>query len=301
MKMSLIDDRRRGCLYGLAIGDALGAAVEFKPKGSFPPVRGYRDGGPHNLNAGEWTDDTSTALALADSIAMMGWDLYNQMERYCAWYQEGEYSVNGKCFDIGNQTRRALIAFLQGRKIQPSESGDGNGSIMRLAPVPITYYNLYSEDAKPLNELLLFASESSIVTHPSDVCMMSCRTLAVLLSAMIKGVDRFEIMAKFGFMSEVVPEMTQVYRNYRSGNVKGTGYVLDSLASALWAFAGALSFEDAVLRAVNLGEDADTTGAVTGQLAGAYWGYSNIPKYLIDGLAKKEMIDTALKGLGVQW
>ena len=94
-------DRQIGALLGLAVGDALGAAVEFKAPGTFPPVTGYRGGGPHRLKAGEWTDDTSMALALADSIASVGWDLADQATRYLRWYRTGEYSVNGRCFDIG--------------------------------------------------------------------------------------------------------------------------------------------------------------------------------------------------------
>src|SRR5688572_5590250 len=109
-----MNDRRRGTLIGLAVGDALGAAVEFKAPGSFAPVTGYRNGGPHALNAGEWTDDTSMALALADSIATVGWDLNDQANRYVNWWRKGKYSVNGRCFDIGITTRGSLTSFLTG-------------------------------------------------------------------------------------------------------------------------------------------------------------------------------------------
>jgi len=98
----------RGALIGLAVGDALGAAVEFSSPGSFAPVTGYRSGGPHGLKAGEWTDDTSMALALADSIGEVGWDLNDQARRYVEWWKTGKYSVNGRCFDIGITTRNAL-------------------------------------------------------------------------------------------------------------------------------------------------------------------------------------------------
>ena len=101
-------NRCRGTLIGLAVGDALGAAVEFRSPGSFAPVTGYRGGGPHGLNAGEWTDDTSMALALADSIATAGWNLNDQADRYVEWWKTGKYSVNGRCFDIGITTRSAL-------------------------------------------------------------------------------------------------------------------------------------------------------------------------------------------------
>lgn len=96
-----MNDRRRGALIGLAVGDALGAAVEFRRSGSFAPVVGYRNGGPHGLKAGEWTDDTSMALALAESMATVGWDLNDQARRYVQWWQTGNYSVNGRCFDSG--------------------------------------------------------------------------------------------------------------------------------------------------------------------------------------------------------
>src|SRR6516162_1249119 len=133
-------DRCRGTLIGLAVGDALGAAVEFSSPGSFAPVTSYRGGGPHRLKAGEWTDDTSMALALADSIASVGWDLNDQASRYVEWWKSGQYSVNGRCFDIGITTRGALSKFLATKNAlvsgDISERASGNGSIMRLAPLP---------------------------------------------------------------------------------------------------------------------------------------------------------------------
>ena len=138
-----MNDRRRGALIGLAVGDALGAAVEFRPPGSFVPVTGYRNGGPHRLDAGEWTDDTSMALALADSISAVGWDLNDQANRYVEWWQTGKYSVNGRCFDIGITTRNALSHFTARKNAlasgDRSDRASGNGSIMRLAPVPIRF------------------------------------------------------------------------------------------------------------------------------------------------------------------
>src|ERR1019366_1795767 len=132
-------DRCRGALIGLAVGDALGAAVEFSDPGSFPPVTGYRSGGPHGLKPGEWTDDTSMALALADSIASVGWDLNDQASRYVEWWQTGKYSVNGRRFDIGITTRNALGKFTVQKNAltsgDRSNQSSGNGSIMRLAPV----------------------------------------------------------------------------------------------------------------------------------------------------------------------
>src|SRR5450631_1718021 len=127
----VMNDRRRGALIGLAVGDALGAAVEFQSPGSFAPVTGYRNGGPHRLEAGEWTDDTSMALALADSIATAGWNLNDQAERYVQWWRIGKYSVNGRCFDIGITTRSALGNFVAKKNALTSgdcsDRASGNG------------------------------------------------------------------------------------------------------------------------------------------------------------------------------
>ena len=118
-------DHLRGALIGLAVGDALGAAVEFSSPGSFAPVTGYRSGGPHGLKAGEWTDDTSMALALADSMASVGWDLNDQARRYVEWWQTGKYSVNGRCFDIGITTRGALSQFVANKDARLGDPPSG--------------------------------------------------------------------------------------------------------------------------------------------------------------------------------
>src|SRR5271154_7127147 len=160
-----MNNRRRGALIGLAVGDALGAAVEFKSPGSFKPVTGYRNGGPHRLEAGEWTDDTSMALALADSIATAGWDLNDQADRYVQWWKTGKYSVTGRCFDIGITTRSALANYLICKDAlasgDRSEKASGNGSIMRLAPVPVRYASFYPQKVAEISRL---AAESSLPT-----------------------------------------------------------------------------------------------------------------------------------------
>ena len=301
-----VTDRRRGAVVGLAVGDALGAAVEFAPPGSFPPVDGYRGGGPHGLGPGEWTDDTSLALALADSILEVGWDLDDQARRYVAWWRTGAYSVNGRCFDIGGTTARALRRFEVVGDAATSGLDDewsaGNGSIMRLAPVPAAYA------VEPLETVVELCVQSSLPTHREPRCLSACAYLGAVLWGLMQGRDRDDVLAPDG---EVVgplrrrglhPEVDRVAAgSFRTdGTVRGSGYVVDSLEAALWAFAEADGFASAVLAAVNLGDDADTTGAVCGQLAGAYWGYTGIPEEWLTGLARRDLIDATAARLAAR-
>lgn len=304
-----MNDRRRGALIGLAVGDALGAAVEFQPPGAFATVTGYRDGGPHGLKPGEWTDDTSMALALADSIATAGWDLNDQARRYLRWWKEGKYSVNGHCFDIGITVMSALRNFAANEDAlvsgMDSERSSGNGSIMRLAPVPIRFCHHYPDR---LDELARLAEESSLPTHASNQCLSACRYLATVLSALMHGEHRDEVLSpgwpplrQLNDITPLHPLIQEIaegsFRQKQPPDIKGSGWVVKSLEASLWAFHDAGSFEEAVLKAVNLGDDADTTGAICGQLAGAFWGESNIPESLQADLARMDMLQSALAGV----
>lgn len=299
-------DRGRGCLLGLAVGDALGAAVEFSVPGSFEPVTGYRGGGPHGLAPGEWTDDTSMALALADSIAEVGWDLNDQAERYVAWWRRGKYSVTGRCFDIGNATLAALRRFE--RQPDATRSGDrsprssGNGSIMRLAPVPIYFRDRFPDRVA---ELARFAAESSLPTHASPQCVSACRYMAVVLAGLMGGLEREDVLSPdwpplqtLRELEPLHPEVDAVtrgsFRQLQPPEIEGSGYVVKSLEAALWAFHDAQDFREAVSKAVNLGDDADTTAAVCGQFAGACWGEPGIPSEWLERLAQRATIETAV-------
>ncbi len=302
-------DRQRGMLLGLAVGDTLGAAVEFQAAGTFPEVTGYRAGGPHGLAPGEWTDDTSMALALADSLAEAGWDLNDQAQRYLAWWRTGNYSVNGTCFDIGITTRSALSRFQQTGDARTAgiaaEGASGNGSIMRLAPVAIRYAHLFPDQ---LAELVARATESSLPTHASPQCLSACAYFSVVLCGLVHGHPREEVLAtaweplaRVQAIAPLHPAVDEVaqgsFRRRQPPQIRGSGYVVHSLEAALWAFHDAVDFRQAVLRAVNLGEDADTTGAVCGQLAGAYWGESGIPAEWLTELARRDFLESILTKL----
>ena len=252
--------RFRGALLGLAIGDAIGATVEFRTRGTFEPLTDMIGGGRFALEAGRWTDDTSMALCLAESLlASDGMNLKDQLERYLRWYRQGVWSSKGYCFDIGNATRAALERFEQdGNPLAGSTDPHqaGNGSIMRLAPVILFH-------AQNRDKAIEAARESSRTTHQADTCLAACEELGGRLYDLLHG-ERNNLDA---------------FDGRSAGSVRGSGYVVESLDAATWAFAQGKNFEECVLLAANLGDDADTTAAITGQLAGAWFGVRGIPEH----------------------
>lgn len=302
-------DRQRGALLGLAIGDALGAPFKFELPGDFAPIEGFRGGGPHSLLSGEWTDDAGMALALAESLAEAGWDLNDQARRYLAWWRDGKYTVRGRHVYVGVTTRQALGRFEETGDARASgdrsEQSSGNASIMRLAPVAIRYASWFPDRLEELVELFV---ESSLPTHASPLCLSSCAYLGLVLSGLIHKVPREEVLSPdwpllarvrkaYPLHAEVEEVAAGSFRRLKPPQIVGSGYVVKSLEAALWAFCDASDFRQAVLRAVNLGDDTDTTGAVCGQLAGAYWGQSGIHVEWRHGLQRPELIEQALAGL----
>ncbi|MFC4309231.1 ADP-ribosylglycohydrolase family protein [Steroidobacter flavus] len=297
MESMSLNARYRGALVGLACGDAVGTTVEFMPRGTFPPVTDMVGGGPFVLKAGQWTDDTSMALCLAESLLYRkGFDATDQMNRYCNWWQHGYLSSTGECFDIGNATRAALQRYLQTRDpfsgATDPRSG-GNGSLMRLAPVVLFFFN---DPAACLH----FAEASSRTTHAAPEPVECCRVLAQALIAILRGVPRNELLSHAGegiHEPKVVGILARDYQSTTGAEIRGSGYCIDSLAAALWSFLTTEDFESAILRAVNLGDDADTTAAICGQLAGAYYGVEGIPRAWRMRLAMAEYIDETAQRL----
>lgn len=289
-------NRFQGSLIGLAIGDAIGTTVEFKEPGTFSEVTEMIGGGVFELPKGSWTDDTSMALCLAESLIFkMGFDPMDQMERYLKWYRTGHLSSTGECFDIGNATAEALRRFERtGEQFSGSENRylAGNGSIMRLAPVPLFFSNNLYEVSK-------WSGISSRTTHSAKECIDACRLFGVMIAAAAKGMNKDELLhpETFDFLwaqDPLVANINEVYKGsykrLQPPEIHGSGYVVKSLEAALWAFYHGKNFEEGVLLAVNLGNDADTTGAVYGQLAGALYGLECIPQRWVDSLVMKELI-----------
>lgn len=283
-------DRFRGCLLGLAAGDAVGTALEFTPRDAVRPISDMVGGGPFNLKPGEWTDDTSMALCLATSlIERGGFDPQDQMNRYCNWAERGYLSSNGRCFDIGATVARSLTAYRRsgGAFSGPTDpTAAGNGSLMRLAPVVLFYY-------PQKDQAVRFAAESSRTTHGAAECLHACALLAEFLLRALSGASRAEILSVVQgcLCSSALDSIarTEFLGKPRSA-IRGSGYVVHCLEAALWCFSETNSFRDAVLLAANLGEDADTTAAVCGQLAGAHYGVSGIPDAWLARLVMRDEI-----------
>ncbi|MCG3210205.1 MAG: ADP-ribosyl-[dinitrogen reductase] glycohydrolase [Anaerolineae bacterium] len=298
-------DRFAGALLGLAVADAVGTTLEFKSPGSFTPISDMVGGGPFGLQPGQWTDDTSMALCLAASLVeTQTFDLRDQMERYVRWRHDGYMSSTGVCFDIGNTVAGALRRYRQtGDPLAGSTDPHtaGNGSIMRLAPVPMTYHRA------PARAIEL-SGESSKTTHGAPAAVDACRFLGGLLVGAINGAARDELLspgygpipgcwADFPLQPKIAVIAGGSYKSKNPPEIRGTGYVVDSLEAALWAFYHARDFRDGCLKAANLGNDADTTAAVYGQIAGAYFGASNIPAEWLQKLALRETIDLLIDRL----
>ena len=291
-----VRDRFRGCLLGLAAGDALGTTLEFEAPGTFEPISDMVGGGPFDLQPGQWTDDTSMALCLATSLLECGgFDPMDQMQRYVRWVGEGYLSSTGTCFTFGRTVARALAKFIRYHDPYAGSTDPdtaGNGSLMRLAPVPMHF-------AADAAEAIARAADSSRTTHAAHEAVDACRYYAGLLVGALRGVEKDTLLSP-GYCpvdglwerDPLVLGVARVadgsFKRLDPPDIQGTGYVVDALEAALWAFDRTGSFRDGALRAVNLGDDADTTGAIYGQLAGAHYGAEAIPA---DWRTKLTMLD----------
>ncbi len=278
-------ERFRGCLLGLATGDALGTTLEFEPPGSFEPIDDMIGGGPFGLEPGQWTDDTSMALCLAASlIESGGFDPVDQMRRYLRWRDEGYLSSTGRCFDIGNTVSGALARYSStGEPFAGSSDrwSAGNGSLMRIAPVAMYFCG-------DVAEAIDRSADSSKTTHGAEEAVDACRYFAGLLVGALNGIDKEALLSarycpvkdlwERRPLAEKIAEVAEGSFKYREPpEIVGSGYVVKSLEAALWAFHRSQDFREGALRAANLGDDADTTAAIYGQIAGAHYGVDAIP------------------------
>ena len=296
-----LEDKCLGSLIGLAVGDAIGTTIEFKPRDTYPKLTNMIGGGPFKLQPGEWTDDTAMALALTDSLIQQGQlDQADLMQRFVAWWRHGEYSCTGSCFDIGITTSTALAKFeVTGNPLSGSQDpySAGNGALMRLAPIVLHWFGTNSEDPAELAELARHQGE---VTHAAATSLEACAAFADILRIAVTASNKaavFSHAANMKFGSEVNHILAGSWRGKHRRDIQSSGFVLHSLEAALWCFARTSNFRDAVLLAANLGDDADTTAAITGQLAGAYYGLEQIPPEWRKCLAWSDKIEAMGRAL----
>jgi ADP-ribosyl-[dinitrogen reductase] hydrolase len=294
--LAAIKDRAVGALLGLAVGDAIGTTLEFTARDSYRPLTDMVGGGPFRLKPGQWTDDTALALALADSLAGNGGlDEADLMRRFVRWHEHGEYSCTGNCFDIGAATSRALSRW-KGTCNPVAGSTDpqtaGNGSLMRLAPVAIRHWS----NRAALRDT---AARQSRTTHAAPEAIDACIAYAEVLADAIEGLTRTEVLRSRSepYTGAIGTIMAGSWRGRLRNQIQASGYVAHSLEASLWSVGRSSSFEEAVLLAANLGEDADTTAAITGQLAGALYGADGIPKRWLDRLAWEPRIRRSAEAL----
>ena len=301
--MHMLQDRAQACLLGLALGDALGAPVEFVPRGRFRPLTGLIGGGKFQVAPGQWTDDTAMALCLADSlIECQGFDALDQMQRYERWVDEGYNASRPEAFGIGKTVLEALIAFKRSGKPYSGRTEprfSGNGSLMRIAPIAIVHLQQPQQAWEA-------AALSSRITHGAVACVQACQYFTQLLIRAMQGASKEAMLT--GFETMGLDALTHIvagdFKHKSADEVRGNGHVVDSLEAALWAFWHNSSFEGAVLAAANLGDDADTTAAICGQLAGAHHGMAGLPVSWLQLLHRRDHIAEralALHRLALSW
>ncbi|KAL8677999.1 MAG: hypothetical protein Q9186_005629 [Xanthomendoza sp. 1 TL-2023] len=313
--------RIRGSIYGVAVCDALGAPVEFSSRGTFRPVTGFRYNSNFDLQPGCWTDDTSMTLCLARSLVESKGKFrpQDQVTKYIKWKEEGYMSSIGACFDIGNATRIALSIWSEelskrGPDLETMEKGQlaidktlkrkvqcGNGSLMRVSPIGLVYHRDHAEAMR-------YAAASSQLTHPYPTNSEACSIYTKLIASTFQNLSKSDLASIISDWSFEDPDLKTRFAGYEKleswtqvgeKQISSSGYVVHSLEASLWAFFTTHTFEEGALKVVNLGDDADTVGAIYGGIAGAFYGLEAISPKWLEGLAAKSIVDNVVESLVV--
>lgn len=294
-----LEDKFTGSLVGLAIGDALGASVEFLERDSYEEIREYRSGGKLNVSLGEYTDDTAMSLCLTQSLIEDGFDEASQLEHYVKWYKSAYMSADNRVVGVGKTMQRSILRYMSNKNTiseskNPKKSA-GNGSLMRIAPIALFNH-------KNIKKALSQSALSSYTTHGLDICADACMMYAGLIIGALQGLGKdevlsskfadylFSVVKEYGISNDVKHVLKGSYKKKSRDEIYSTGYVIYSLEAALWCFYNSSTFKEGLIKAVNLGNDTDTIGAIYGQLAGAYYGYEAIPKHLRENLMRHDFI-----------
>ena len=290
-------------LMGLCVGDALGVPVEFTSRAERvkSPVISMLGYGTWDVPAGTWSDDSSLTFCLAECLCE-GFSLNAIANSFWRWYHENYWTAQGEVFDIGNTTFLAIVNWKQGtpplKAGGTSENSNGNGSLMRILPMA------YCHKSLSLDELIARVHQVSSITHAHLRSQIACGIYISIAVALLEGADPQTaylqglqdiqtIYSAEQFLLEK-PHFSRVFSGEIAKlpveEINSGGYVIDTLESSLWCLLNSSSYSEAVLKAVNLGGDTDTTAAVTGGLAGIYYGVENIPQQWMNQIARKQDI-----------
>lgn len=298
--MSKIQDS----LIGLAVGDAMGVPMEFstREKCLKNPLTEMVGFGTHNVPAGSWSDDTSMTIATMDSIIEKETiDYTDIMNKYCEWVVNYKYTSCNLRFDIGQTCFEAICNYAN-KKVEPLKCGlsdinsNGNGSLMRILPVALY---CYSKNLKE-EEILVLTNNISSLTHAHEISKMGCYIYVRYLMFLLSGKDKYSAYSMIkcvdysSYLEDTVKAYDRILKNdikkYKMDEINSGGYVVDTLEASLWVILNTDTFAQAIIGAINLGSDTDTTGAVTGAIAGIIYGIDNIPKKWLDKLLKKDYL-----------
>lgn len=320
------EDRIRGSLYGFFVGDALGVPVEFLNRGVLlnRPIKTMEEYGTHNQPKGTWSDDSSMVLATIDSMynnkeKMLTDDIVDYsdlMSRFSNWKNKGDYTPNNIVFDIGISTSSAISKFENSNNPFCGDNNinsNGNGSLMRILPISLyTHYCIHSSYEYIIkDDKYDVIKKVSSLTHSHDLSIMSCYIFTYFIDNYMESLDvrlaydrtRKHFMNIFEGKIKKEYGDIEIYKKYFNrliyndigildvNDIKSSGFVIDSLEASIWCVLTTNSFKEATLKAVNLGEDTDTIGALTGALAGLIYGIENIPKEWINSLQRKDYLD----------
>ncbi len=290
-------------IYGLIVADALGVPVEFKSRKLLDenPITDMIGYGTYNQPKGTWSDDSSMTLCTYDNI-VKNKSLDSLMQDFLNWYNNGYMTPHGECFDIGMTTQRALLNYADG--IKPLDCGlsdeydNGNGALMRILPLA------YFKD-KNIHDRVELTCDYAKLTHAHKRNIIACVFYVEFATLLLNGYDKFKAYNKivctitklFADENEIIhyQRLFDGIQNSNREQINSTGYVVDSLEASIWSFLTTDSYKDCVLKAVNLGIDTDTIGAIAGGLAGIYYGYDSIPSEWINNLQNKELIDMVVE------
>ncbi len=305
-----MENKVKAGIMGVCIGDALGVPVEFKKREDLKknPVTKMLEYMSWKQPKGTWSDDSSLTLCLAEELAR-GYDLEKIGQSFVKWVKYGHWTAHGRLFDIGGTTRHSIARLIKGESARFSgnifEEDNGNGSLMRILPLAF-----YLENEEDIQKVYLTVKEVSSITHGHFRSVFACFMYVMFAIQLIKGKNKkeaYSYMQKIsleyslnqGFNPKEIDLFHRILKNdisnYSEDVIQSGGYVLHSLEASLWCFLNSESYLEAVLKAVNLGEDTDTTGAITGGIAGIYYGFDNIPQEWVDELVRKDDIEKLCK------